>query len=44
MEVAIEESWKKALKDEFAKPYFHQIVTHLKMEKMAGKTIYPPAR
>lgn len=42
MEVAIEESWKKALKDEFAKPYFHQIVTHLKMEKMAGKTIYPP--
>ncbi len=42
MEVAIEESWKKALKDEFAKPYFHQIVTHLKMEKMAGKVIYPP--
>jgi len=42
MEVAIEESWKAALKSEFGKPYFQQIVTHLKMEKMAGKTIYPP--
>lgn len=42
MEVKIEESWKEGLKDEFAKPYFEQIVFFLKTERMAGKTIYPP--
>lgn len=42
MEVKIEHSWKNALKDEFQKPYFEQIVHFLKTEKMAGKTIYPP--
>lgn len=42
MDVQIEPSWKEALKNEFTKPYFLQIVTFLKTEKAAGKTIYPP--
>lgn len=42
MDVKIEASWKEELKTEFGKPYFQQIVTFLKMEKMANKTIYPP--
>ncbi|HEY4207187.1 MAG TPA: uracil-DNA glycosylase [Puia sp.] len=42
MDVKIEESWKEVLKQEFTKPYFLQIATHLKAEKMSGKTIYPP--
>ena len=42
MDVKIESSWKTVLKDEFTKSYFEQIVHFLKMEKMAGKTIYPP--
>jgi uracil-DNA glycosylase len=42
MEVKIEASWKDALKNEFTKPYFQQIVTFLKTEKAAGKIIYPP--
>lgn len=42
MDVKIEESWKSALKQEFTKPYFQEIVAFLKMEKMQGKTIYPP--
>jgi uracil-DNA glycosylase len=42
MDVKIEESWKKILKDEFTKDYFLQIVTFIKTEKSAGKIIYPP--
>lgn len=42
MDVKIEESWKKVLKDEFEKAYFQQIVTFIKTEKAAGKIIYPP--
>jgi uracil-DNA glycosylase len=42
MNVQIEESWKKTLKEEFEKDYFKQIVTFLRAEKSAGKTIYPP--
>jgi uracil-DNA glycosylase len=42
MDVKIEDSWKKILKDEFSKPYFQQIALHLKTEKLQGKTIYPP--
>jgi uracil-DNA glycosylase len=42
MDVKIEDSWKAALKQEFGKPYFLQITTFLKTEKMTGKTIYPP--
>lgn len=42
MDVKIDDSWKKALKDEFNKEYFTQIVGHLRIEKAAGHTIYPP--
>lgn len=42
MDVKIERSWKEALKDEFPKAYFEQIVMSLKHEKASGKTIYPP--
>ncbi|NJO24691.1 MAG: uracil-DNA glycosylase [Bacteroidia bacterium] len=42
MDVKIEPGWKEVLKDEFTKPYFLQIVTFLKTEKLTGKTIYPP--
>lgn len=42
MDVKIEDSWKAVLKNEFTKPYFPQIVTFLKTERMVGKTIYPP--
>jgi uracil-DNA glycosylase len=42
MDVKIESGWKQLLKDEFEKPYFHQIVLHLKTERAQGKIIYPP--
>jgi len=42
MEVKIDDSWKQVLKDEFKKEYFTQIVGYLRIEKGAGKTIYPP--
>src|ERR1700748_513450 len=44
MDVNIEPSWKEELKDEFNKPYFAKIVDFLKVEKKAGKTIYPPGK
>jgi uracil-DNA glycosylase len=44
MDVKIEPSWKNALQKEFGKPYFEQIVNHLKTEKSQGKTIFPPGR
>lgn len=42
MDVQIHPSWKEVLKDEFYKPYFLQLVTFLKTEKVQGKIIYPP--
>jgi uracil-DNA glycosylase len=42
MDVKIEASWKKMLKNEFEKPYFDNIVAHLKTEKQLHRTIYPP--
>lgn len=42
MDVAIDQSWKQQLTDEFEKPYFEQIVGFLKEEKKQGKVIYPP--
>ena len=42
MDVRINETWKKALKPEFSKPYFLEIVNFLRTEKMQGKTIFPP--
>lgn len=41
MDVKIEASWKEMLKSEFTKPYFLQVATHLKTEKLTGATIYP---
>ena len=42
MDVRIEQSWKKALSEEFEKPYFRELVAELHREKQAGITIYPP--
>lgn len=42
MDVRIEEGWKSVLKDEFAKPYFRDMVDFLRTERKAGKVIYPP--
>ena len=42
MDVKIEASWKEVLHKEFTKPYFEQIAAFLKIEKVQGKTIYPP--
>jgi uracil-DNA glycosylase len=41
MEINMEESWKNALSDIFDKPYFSQIVNHLKAEKALKTTLYP---
>lgn len=40
--VKIEESWKQVLSQEFDQPYFDALVTFIKKEKAAGKTVYPP--
>lgn len=40
--VRIEESWKNALSAEFDQPYFAALVSFIKQEKAAGKTIFPP--
>ncbi|HTN47057.1 MAG TPA: uracil-DNA glycosylase [Flavipsychrobacter sp.] len=42
MNVKIDSSWKDVLTSEFEQPYFSNIVHFLKVEKAAGKTIYPP--
>jgi uracil-DNA glycosylase len=41
MDVKIEPSWKEILKSEFNKPYFQQIVHHIKTERSQKKIIYP---
>lgn len=42
MDVKIDATWKKVLKEEFDKPYFENIVHHIKVEKSQKKIIYPP--
>ena len=42
MDVKMEASWKAVLKHEFSKPYFLQVVAHLKTEKATGAVVYPP--
>ncbi|MGE9314361.1 uracil-DNA glycosylase [Niabella sp. CJ426] len=44
MDVQIEASWKEKLKEEFDKPYFSNIVNHLKTEREQKKIIYPPGK
>lgn len=41
-QVAIAESWKPVLQQEFDKPYFEALVGFLKQQKAEGKTIFPP--
>lgn len=41
MNVAIEESWKEKLTDEFEKDYFRKLVNFVK-EEYSTRTIYPP--
>src|SRR5688500_13795228 len=41
MNVRMEATWKEVLADEFKKPYFKQVVEHIKTEREQGKTIYP---
>lgn len=40
--IKLEASWKAALEAEFEKPYFDTLVSFLRAEKGAGKTIFPP--
>src|SRR4051812_13460517 len=40
--VQIEESWKRALAEEFHKPYFPLIREFIMKEKAKGKKVYPP--
>jgi len=42
MDVNIEESWKKALSQEFDKPYFRNMAERLHKEKADGTVIFPP--
>ncbi len=44
MNVQIEESWKKVLREEFEKPYFKQITQVVRQDIRQGKTIYPPGK
>ncbi|MDR0970829.1 MAG: uracil-DNA glycosylase [Bacteroidales bacterium] len=43
MQVRIEDSWKKVLKEEFSKPYFSSLVSFLK-EEYSKKTIFPQGK
>jgi len=40
-DIQIELSWKNALAEIFQKPYFIQLIEHIKAEKTLGKLIYP---
>jgi uracil-DNA glycosylase len=44
MDVKIEESWKQALRQEFTKDYFLEIVARLRIERASGTIIYPPGQ
>lgn len=42
MNVSMEKGWKEALAKEFEKPFFLQVVAHLRTEKATKEVIYPP--
>lgn len=44
MDVKIEESWKQALRQEFTREYFMEIVARLRIERASGTIIYPPGQ
>lgn len=39
---ALQNGWRTALADQFAAPYMEQLLSFLRSEKAAGKTIFPP--
>lgn len=41
---ATAQTWQDVLAAEKTKPYFQDILNHLKAERAAGKTIFPPAK
>mgnify|MGYP003295031819 CR=1 FL=1 len=41
MNVKIEESWNRALSEEFDKDYFIKLTDFVRGEYLSGKTIYP---
>ena len=43
-DVNIEDSWKKALSEEFHQPYFADIKSFIVKEIRDGKKIYPPGK
>lgn len=43
MSVKIEESWRKALGDEFERPYFKELADYVKSE-YTSSTVYPPPK
>ncbi|MEO6536265.1 MAG: uracil-DNA glycosylase [Candidatus Paceibacterota bacterium] len=43
MDVKIEASWKKALEEEFGKPYFQELTSFVKKEYLEGKVYPAPA-
>lgn len=43
VDVRIETSWKAVLQEEFAKPYFHELVSFVRQE-YEQHTIYPPGK
>ena len=42
MQVKIEQSWAKALEQEFNQPYFEELARTLHQQKAEGTVIYPP--
>ena len=38
----LDASWNRALKAEFSKPYFRDLMSFLEKQKSAGKTVFPP--
>lgn len=40
-EVKIEASWKRALLEEFEKPYFRELSQFVKTEILTGQSLYP---
>ncbi len=43
-QVQIDPSWKEALYQEFAKPYFQRLKAFLKEEKQSGASVFPPGK
>ena len=43
-DVDIEDSWRKALSEEFQKPYFDKIKKALQAERKVGNTVYPSGK